>query len=344
MFLSHEFLALCSLSTHEDHTIKDLCSDDDERSGELDQLFADHMESTNQQLARLITIQDDFNMHMDRAGDKLNKHHDDVIKHLKQQHKSFRAQLQQRRDKVNQNLEKSKTLIQQGNDCVNNLKRQSASWRRPIPGIPAASITDKQDLIEGIKQQLPTTDVPLEEPCRVVFLPSDLVSLGNIIEGELKPITQPQRVISQVNTTWKERVTHEANTTRKDGTKPKQRLPVAKKNTEPNVTGKLIYLEISTSQTTYHNPPYPIPTPQLIHPSTRIYSTLPCAPKTKHALNHLSKLYYPTSHTSNASPYFPTHPIRYSPPPPYAHHMHVVWSITGPRVYPLDNLMRPTFP
>ena len=278
---SRAVCAVCSLSTHEEHTIKDLCSDEAERTDELDQLFTDHMKSADQQLARLITIQDDFNMHMDTAGDKLDRHHVDVIKHLKQQHKYFRAQLQQRREQVNQNLEQSKAWIQQSNDCVNNLKRQSTSWRRPIPGIPAASINDKQDLIEGIKQQLTSTDVPLEEPRHVVFLPSDLVSLGNIVEEELKPITRPQRVISHVSTPWRERVTHEANTTQKDGTKPKKRLPVAKKNIEPNVTGYLIYIEIPTCQTTSHTPPYPIPTPTLIHPSTRIYSTLPCAPKPK---------------------------------------------------------------
>ena len=246
---SRAVCAVCSLSTHEEHTIKDLCSDEEEWSDELDQLFADHMESADLQLARLITIQDDFNMHMDRAGDQLDTHHDDVIKQLKQQHKSFRAQLQQRRDKVNQNLEQSKVLIQQGNDCVNNLKRQSASWRRPIPGIPAANITDKQDLIEVTKQQLPTTDVPLEEPCRVVFLPSDLVSLGYIVEEELKPTTQPQRVIPDVHATWSERVTPKATTTQKDGTKPKKRLPVYRKSIA-KVTGNL---EISTCNTTSHN-------------------------------------------------------------------------------------------
>ena len=241
---SRAVCALCSLSTHEEHTINDLCSDEVEKTDQLDQLFADHMESADQQLARLLTIQDDFNMHMDRAGDQLDIHHDDVIKHLKQQHKSFRAQLQQRRDKVNLNLEQSKALIQQGNDCVNKLKRQSASLRRPIPGIPSASITDKQGLMEVIKQQLPSpTDVPSEEPRRVVFLPSDLVSLGNIVEEELMSTTQPQRVIPDVSTTWIERVTPEANTTQKDGTKPKKRLPVAKKSIEPNATGNF---EIST--------------------------------------------------------------------------------------------------
>ena len=244
------------LSTHEDHTIKDLCSDE-ERTDELDQLFADHIDSADQQLARLITIQDDFNIRMDRAGNKLNKHHEDVIKQLKQQHKSFRAQLQQRRDKVNQNLEQSKDLIHQGNDCVNNLKRQSASWRRPIPGIPAASITDKHDLIEVIKQQLPSTDVPSEEPRRVIFLPSNLVSLGNIVEEELKPTTQLQRVILDVHTTWRERVTLKANTMQKDGTKPKKGFPVAKKNTEPNLTGNLITLKYPhvKEHTTIHHIP-----------------------------------------------------------------------------------------
>ena len=233
---SRAVCAVCFLGTHKEHTIKDLCSDD-ERSDELDQLFADHMESADQQLARLITIQDDFNMNMDRAGDQLDRHHGDAIKHLKQEHKSFRTQLQQRREKVNQNLEQSKTLIQQGNDCVNKLKRQSASWRRPIPGIPAANITDKQDLIEVIKQQLLSTAVPLEEPRRVVFQPIDLVSLGNIVEEESKPTTQPQRVIPNVNTTWRERVSPEANTSQKDGTRPKKRLRVAKKSIEPHVTG-----------------------------------------------------------------------------------------------------------
>ena len=162
----------------------------------------------------------------------------------------------------------------------------------------------------------------LKKPCRVVFLPSDLVSLGNIVEEELKPITQPQRVISHVSTTWRERVTPEANTTLKDGTKPKKRFPFAKKNTEPNVTGKLIYLEISTSQTTYHNPPYPIPTPTLIHPSTRIYSTLPCAPKSKHAFNHLSTLIILHLTHLMLHPIFPH--IPYVNLSPCTHHMHVV--------------------
>ena len=183
---SRAVCGICSLGIHEDHTIKDFCSDDEERTDMLDQLFADHKDSANQQLARLTTIEDDFNWHMDRAEDKLDRHLDDVIKQLKQQHKSFRAQLQQRRDKVNQNLKKSKTLLQQGDDCMNKLKRQSASWRRPIPGIPAASINDKQDLIEGIKQQLPSTDALFAEPRRTMFFPSDMVSLGNIAEEESK--------------------------------------------------------------------------------------------------------------------------------------------------------------
>ena len=314
---SRAVCALCSLSTHEEHTIKDLCSDEAEWTDELDKLFADHMECADQQLARLITIQDDFNMHMDRAGDQLDTHHDDVIKQLKQQHMSFRVQLQQRRDKVNQNLEQSKALIQQGNDCVNKLKRKSASWRRPIPGIPAASITNKQDLIEVIKQQLPTTDVPLEETRRVVFLPSDLVSLGNIVEEELKLTTQQQRMIPDVHATWRERVTPKANTTQKDGTKPKKRLPVAKKNTEPKLTGNLIYLEISTCQTTYHNPLYPI--------STRIYIVLYHVHLTQTRIQSpinaiLSYMYI--SHIQCFT-LFPTHPIRYSPP------VHAPYSLVG---------------
>ena len=53
-----------------------------------------------------------------------------------------------RRDEVNQNLEKAKALIQQGKVCVDKLKKQSASWSRPIPVIPDASLTDTQDLME----------------------------------------------------------------------------------------------------------------------------------------------------------------------------------------------------
>ena len=103
----------CSIGEHDDHTIKDLCSDEKDKTNTLDHVFTSHIDDVDKQLAKLTTIQDDFNKHIDTAGDQLDRRHDDIIKQLKQQHKSFRAQLQKKRDEVNQNLEKSKALIQQ---------------------------------------------------------------------------------------------------------------------------------------------------------------------------------------------------------------------------------------
>ena len=220
----------CAIDTHDDHNIKDLCSNEDEEL-DLDQVFVNHIDSADKQLSKLTIIQDDFNKSIDTAGDQLDRHLDDAIQQLKQQHKSFREDLQQRRDEVNQNLEKSKALMHQGKDCVDKLKRQSASWRRPIPAIPEARLTDIQDLMEGIKQQLPSTDVSIEEPRRLVFMPSDHASLGDITE-EIKPTTSPNA----------QRATPDAISTNQDqhdGTKPKTKPPVAKKSTEPELTGNL---------------------------------------------------------------------------------------------------------
>ena len=198
----------CSFGEHADHIIKDLCSDEKDENNFLDQLFDNYVDFADKQLAKLTTTQDDFNKHIDTAGDQLDRHHDDVIKQLKTQHKSFRAELQMRRDEVNQNLEKSKALIQQGKVCVDNLKKQSDSWRRPIPAIPNASLTDTQNLMEDIKQQLPSPNVTIDEPCRLVFMPSGHVSMGDNIE-DIKPTTssKPQRVAPAVSTTEPQRVT-----------------------------------------------------------------------------------------------------------------------------------------
>ena len=201
----------CSISTHDEHTLKDVGSSED-RTDELDQLFDDHIASAEKQLAKLATIQDDFNGHIDRIGDQLDRYHDDVIKQLKQQHRSLRAKLQQRRDKVNHNLDKSKALIQQGNDCVNTLKRQSASWRRPVPGIPAANLTDIQDRIEGIKPQLPLLDVSLKEPYRWAFVPSGIVSLGSIVEEGNQSSTSQCLMLDETTTQTKETMSDETTT------------------------------------------------------------------------------------------------------------------------------------
>ena len=197
---SRAVCSTCSFGEHADHIIKNLCSDEKNKNNYLDQLLDNHIDSADKQLAKLTAIHDDFNKHIDTAEDKLDRHHDDVIKQLKKQHKSFRAELQQRRDDVNQNLVKSKTLIQQGKDCVVHLKRQSSTWRRPIPAIPEASLTDTQDLLEDIKQQLPSTNV-IYEPRQLVFVPSDHASLGDITE-EIKPTTssKPQCVTHDVST------------------------------------------------------------------------------------------------------------------------------------------------
>ena len=58
----------------------------------LDQLFDNYVDFADKQLAKLTITQDDFNKHIDTAGDQLDRHHDDVIKQLKTQHKSFRAE------------------------------------------------------------------------------------------------------------------------------------------------------------------------------------------------------------------------------------------------------------
>ena len=210
----------CSISTHADHTIKDLCSDKD-REDTLDQLFVGHIDSADKQLAKLTTIQDDFNKHIDSAGDQLDRHRDAVIKQLKQQHTTFRLELQQRRDEVNQNLEKSKTLIEQGKDCVNKLSRQSASWRKPIPVIPEAILNDTHDLMEGIKQQLPSTSVSIEEPHRLVFVPNDHVSLGGITEEDITPTTSETQPVTR------------------DGTKAKSKRPVGRTCKASRVTGNI---------------------------------------------------------------------------------------------------------
>ena len=189
-------------------------------------------------------------------------HHNDVIKQLKKQHTSFRAELQKRRDEVNQNLENSKALIQQGKDCVDKLRRQSVTWRRPIPAIPEASLTDTQDLMEGIKQQLPSTNynLPTVEPRKMVFVPSGHVSLGDITEEDVKTATtpkpqpvilvntrEPQRVRPDVSTTKPQRVTPDASTTSTQcatpdvsttqdqyyGAKPKTKPLVTTKSTQP---------------------------------------------------------------------------------------------------------------
>ena len=218
----------CSVSEHDDHNIKDLCSDEKDNTNTLDQLFTNYIDSVDKQLAKLTTIQDDFNKHIDTAEDQLDRRHDDIIKQLKKQHKSFRAELQKKRDEVNQNLEKSKALIQQGKDCVDKLKRQSASWRRPIPAIPEAILTDAQCLMEGIKQQIPSSNLLIEEPRRLVFEPNDHVSLGDITE-EIQRTTasKPQRVSPEVST--KQGQQH--------GARPKTKPFVTKKSTQPEVTG-----------------------------------------------------------------------------------------------------------
>ena len=205
----------CTFGEHADHIIKDLCSDENVTNTSLDQLFEHYIDSADKQLAKMTTIQDDFNKHIDTTGDQLDRHHDDVIKQLKQQHKSFRADIQQRRDKVNQSLEKFKALLQQGKECVDKLKRQSATWRRPIPAIPEASLTDTQDLMEGIQQQLPSTNVSIKEPRRLLFVPSDHVSLGEITKV-IKPTTssKPQHVTPDVSTTKSQHVTPDVSTTK----------------------------------------------------------------------------------------------------------------------------------
>ena len=227
---SRAVCSTCSVGEHDDHNIDDLCSDGKDKKNTLDQLFTNYIDSVDKQLAKLKTIQDDFNKHIDTAGDQLDRRHDETIKQLNQQHKSFRAELHKRRDEVNQNLETSKALIQQGKDCVDKLKRQSASWRRPIPAIPEASLTDTQDLMEGIKQQIPSSNLLIEEPRRLVFEPNDHVSLGYITE-EIKSTTvsNPQRSTPDVRT----------RPDQHDGTKPKTKPPVTKKNTPPEVAGNL---------------------------------------------------------------------------------------------------------
>ena len=221
----------CSFGEHADHIIKNICSDEKNKDNSLDQLLENHIDSADKQLAKLTTIQNDFNKHLDAAEDKLDRHHDDVIKQLKKQHKSFRAELQQRRDDVNQNLVKSKTLIQHGKDCVVQLKRQSAAWRRPIPAIPDAILTDTQDLVEDIKQQIPSTNVSTDEPRRLVFVPSDHASLGDITE-EIKPTTssKPQRVTHAVSTSQGQYY----------GAKPKRMSPVTTTSKPPQITGILV--------------------------------------------------------------------------------------------------------
>ena len=81
--------------------------------------------------------------------------------------------------------------------------------------IPEVNLTDTHDLMEGIKQQLPSTNVPIEVPRRLVFVPSGHVSLGDINEEVIKLHTasKPQRATHDVSTTTPQRVAHDVSTT-----------------------------------------------------------------------------------------------------------------------------------
>jgi small-conductance mechanosensitive channel len=196
----------CSFGTHADHQIRDLSSNKGKLTA-ADTIFTDKVNAANNNLDRLNTLQRDFNTDMDITRDKLDKHHDDVIRQINKQHRAFRAQLQHRRDQVNQDLDRSKELIIQAKDCIHKLQKQSASWSNPIPAVPDAMVTDIQDLITDIKQRIPSTDVHVDRPSRLVFVPTTTMSMGKMIKGDTdqesvsnaqrKPIEKPSKSASQ---------------------------------------------------------------------------------------------------------------------------------------------------
>ena len=219
---SRSVCRVCSLTTHSDHELRAIAWDTEDGTNVLDQLFAGHMESVDQRLSKLCSLLGEFNADTDESISELDRHHDDAIKQLQQQHESFRAQLQQRRDQVNQDLGKVNSLLEQAKDCIMRLQRQAETFRRPTPAIPDASFNDTQKLIEGIKGQLSSIDVPKEQPCRLVFIPSGPVCLGDISEEmELFTVTSVYLI--------------------HDGTKPKIKLKtkpcVEEDITEPFTTG-----------------------------------------------------------------------------------------------------------
>ena len=240
----------CSLGAHSDHCQKELSWDSDE-SNELDKVFIDHLDSADQ-LTTLATIKDTFNTHMDKTIDQLDKHHKAIMKQMKRQRKSFHAQLQQSRDQVNQNLETTKVLIEQGKACVKKLHSQTRSWRRPIPAMPGASITDIQDIVEGIKHKLPSA-IPIEEPVPLEFVPSDLVSLGDIVEKMRQNTTIPEHG-TQPKPQWA--TSHRTTTRNRDETRTHaQRVIREGTNTKspawmtsegPEMTGNITLLHLDT--------------------------------------------------------------------------------------------------
>jgi small-conductance mechanosensitive channel len=158
----------------------DLSSDSSDVIDGLEQIFKDKVSAADQAITSLTRLQGAFNTDMDKTTDELDKHHHEVIKQLQQQHRSFRKQLQERRYQVNQDLDISKALLGQSKDCIKRLQNQSESWRLPIPAVPDTMLTGIEDLIADITKQMPSTDVPVNRTTRLVFVPTDRLSLGEI--------------------------------------------------------------------------------------------------------------------------------------------------------------------
>jgi hypothetical protein len=73
---------ICSFDNHADHQINDLCCDSGKDTGVLGTAFRDKTNSVVEFLAKLTSVQRDFNKDMDRTRDELDKYHDDVFNQL----------------------------------------------------------------------------------------------------------------------------------------------------------------------------------------------------------------------------------------------------------------------
>ena len=77
----------------------------------------------------------------------------------------------------------AKDQLQRNKLKIEKLLKESEAWRKPVCGIPEAHVTDADDLVSEIKQQMPSADAGVVRiPTMKYVVGSKFIDLGKVIE------------------------------------------------------------------------------------------------------------------------------------------------------------------
>jgi hypothetical protein len=160
-----------------------LSYDNKEITDELTDVLLNELKTVDERMARLDSLEVHVKTNMKSLRSEIDEQHNILLDQLTKQYKCLCVNVDKAEDRLILDIKTAKDQLQENKLKIEKLLKESEAWRKPVCGVPEAHITDVDDLVSEVRQQIPSADTGVVSiPTMKYVVGSKCVDLGKVIE------------------------------------------------------------------------------------------------------------------------------------------------------------------